>query len=251
MSFEIKDKVALVTGANRGIGRAIVESFLQQGARKVYLAVRKAQSTADLLAIYGNRVVPLEVDIASANSIKSLAQQAADVQLVVNNAGVLEVADPLDAHAEQALQHELEVNVFGLIRIAQAFAPVIERNGGGALVQLNSVASITNFTEFTTYSASKAAAYSITQGLRDKLTEKGIQVLSVHPGPIATDMANKAGMEEIAAPVTLVSEGIVDALRTGQFHLFPDPTAQQIGTAYEAYAQAIIEAEPEPTALAS
>ena len=106
----------------------------------------------------------------------------------------------------------MDVNVNGLIRMAQAFAPVLKNNGGGALIQLNSVASIKNFAPFTTYCASKAAAYSVTQSLKDLLGEQNTQVMSVHPGPIATDMADHAGMGDMAEPPSLVADAIVEAL---------------------------------------
>jgi len=242
MSLSIENKIALVTGANRGIGKAIVQSFLKHGAKKVYLAVRNPESTTELAQQYGDKVVTLQVDVADAESIKALAAQAGDVEIVVNNAGVLEIADPLSDNVEEALTKELNINVYGLIRIAKAFTPIIEANGGGALVQLNSVASIKNFTGFSTYSASKAAAYSLTQGLRDALSPKGIDVLSVHPGPIATDMGDKAGFE-VADPTSSVSEGIVASLKAGDFHLFPDTVAKQFEGAYQGYADAIINAE--------
>ena len=245
ISNEISKKVALVTGANRGIGKTIVETFLAHGAAKVYLAVRNPESTQALAEKYGDRVVTLKVDVKDADSIAALAESAQDVNIVVNNAGVLVPSGPLDNQVEQALNDELTVNVFGLLRMARAFVPVLEKNGGGAFVQLNSVASIKNFTAFTTYSASKSAAYSITQGLRDELSPKGIQVLSVHPGPIATDMANNAGMGEIAEPADLVARGIVDSLARGDFHLFPDTMAKQFEGAYAGFAEAIIDAGPE------
>jgi NAD(P)-dependent dehydrogenase (short-subunit alcohol dehydrogenase family) len=241
MSLSIENKIALVTGANRGIGKAIVESFLEHGAKKVYLAVRNPESTRELAQKYGDKVVTLQVDVADADSIKNLAEHAKDVNVVVNNAGVLEIADPLSSNVEEALTKELNINVFGLIRIAKAFAPILEANSG-ALVQLNSVASIKNFTGFSTYSASKAAAYSLTQGLRDQLAPKSITVLSVHPGPIATDMGKKAGFE-VADPSSSVSEGIVASLKAGDFHLFPDTVAKQFEGAYQGFADAIINAD--------
>lgn len=244
MTFNIKGKIALVTGANRGIGKAIVETFLEQGAKKVYLAVRDTDSVSALVAGYGDRVEAIQADLTQADTISALATKASDVDIVVNNAGLLVPSNPLDAHAEDALRQEFEVNTFGLMRIAQAFAATLEQNKG-ALVQINSVASIKNFTELTTYSASKAASYSITQGLRELFLPKGIAVLSVHPGPIATDMAKQAGMEEMGEPPTVVAEGIVSALKAGEFHLFPDAMARDFGGAYQSYAENIIEPLPE------
>jgi NAD(P)-dependent dehydrogenase (short-subunit alcohol dehydrogenase family) len=241
MSFNVQGKNALVTGANRGIGRAIVEALLAAGASKVYAAVRTPASVAELVAQYGNRVVPLELDLQKPATITTAAQKAADVQLVVNNAGVLRAASPLANDACDALDFEFEVNVKGLIRVAQAFAPVLAANGGGALVQLNSVASLRNFADFATYSASKAASYSITQGLRDKLASQGTLVVSVHPGPIATDMARDAGLGEIAESPTLVAQGLLAALEAGEFHVFPDTMARQFWEGYQGFARAFVE----------
>lgn len=243
MSFDVDGKVALVTGANRGIGKAILGSLLQHGAAKVYAAVRNVDSAAPLVAEHGEKVVPVELDLAKPDTIVAAAKTANDVQLVVSNAGVLRNANPLAEDAVDALQFEIDINVIGLIRIAQAFAPVLKSNGGGAFAQLNSVASIKNFTDFTTYSASKAAAYSITQGLRDVLEGQGTAVLSVHPGPIATDMADNAGLTEVAEPPSLVGDGIVAALKAGDFHLFPDTMAKQVGEAYRSFAENIVEAQ--------
>ncbi len=242
MSFLVKDKVALVTGANRGIGRAIVESLVAHGIKKVYMAVRNPESTTDLAQKFGDKLLAVAVDIGDANSIKSLAAVASDVQLVVNNAGVLKMTNPLSAEFESDFNYELSVNTLGLVRMARAFSPILEANGGGAFVQLNSIASITNFTDLTSYCASKAAAYSITQGLRDMWKEKNIKVLSVHPGPIDTDMARGAGFE--GHPVEQVSEGIVAALARGDFHLFPDETAAEVGVAYKSFADSIVNAQP-------
>ena len=200
MSFDIDGKVALVTGANRGIGKAILESLLQHGASKVYAGVRKLDSAAPLVEQHGDQVVPLHIDLNAPETITAAAQTADDVQLVVNNAGVLRTATPLADDAIDALQFEIDINVIGLIRMAQAFAPVLKSNGGGAFAQLNSVASMKCFADFATYSASKAASYSITQGLREQLDGQGTAVLSVHPGPIATDMADAAGIGDIAEP---------------------------------------------------
>ena len=135
-----------------------------------------------------------------------------------------------------ALQEEMEVNVYGLMRMAQAFAPVLKANGRGALAQLNSIASMKNFADFATYSASKAASYSITQALRNTLQTQGTRVVSIHPGPIATEMANSLGIGEIAEPAELVPHAIIAAIESGDFHAFPDTMARQVGAVYRDFA---------------
>ena len=239
----VKDRVVLVTGANRGIGRSIVEQFFKAGARKIYAAARKPESLSQLSEIYGDQLVPLQIDLHRPETIIEAAKAAGDVAIVVNNAGMLNIANPLATNAVVAMQDEMEVNVYGLMRMAQAFAPILKANGGGVLVQLNSVASIKNFADFATYSASKAAAYSITQGLRDMLKEQGTQVVSVHPGPIATDMANSAGLTELAEPAELVPQSIITAIESGEFHAFPDSMAKQVGSVYRDFAKNIVEAD--------
>ena len=240
MGFDLKNKVVLVTGANRGIGKSIVEEAIARGAAKVYAAVRSLESANSLIEKFGDKVVPLQMDLSDPASIVAAANVATDVHIVINNAGVLKNATALDSHAIEAFQFEMDVNVYGLMRVAQAFAPLLKRNGGGVLVQLNSVASIKTFADFATYSASKAASYAITQGLRDSLREQGTHVVSVHPGPILTDMANAAGLGEIAEPPSLVATAIFDAVADGSFHVWPDTMAKNFGEAYRSYAEAII-----------
>jgi NAD(P)-dependent dehydrogenase (short-subunit alcohol dehydrogenase family) len=242
VSYDIGGKTVLVTGANRGIGKALVETFLQHGAGKVYAAVRAVDSAAPLVEAHGDKVVPVPVDLADAGAISRAAETASDVDVVVNNAGVLTTTGPLDSDAAKSLDFELKVNVFGLLHMAQAFAPVLKNNGGGVFVQLNSVVSFKSFPNFTTYSASKAAAYSLTQALREVLGAQGTTVLSVHPGPIATDMGDAAGLTDIAEPASLVGEAIIRALEDGEFHVFPDSMARQFQAAYDSFAKNVIEA---------
>lgn len=242
-TFDITGKNALVTGANRGIGKAIAETLLANGVAKVYAAVRDLSSAEPLVATYGGRVVPVAFDLGQPELFQAAAERADDVHIVVNNAGVLRIADTLAEDAIEALQFEIDRNVYGLIRTARAFAPVLAKNGGGALVQLNTVASIKAFPDMATYCASKAASYSITQSLRAQLAPQGTAVYSIHPGPIATQMGDDAGFAEIAEPPTRVAEALLEAFETGSFHIFPDTMAKMIGEAYQSYAENIVEAD--------
>ncbi|MEM7682757.1 MAG: SDR family oxidoreductase [Planctomycetota bacterium] len=243
MSLELQGKVALVTGANRGIGKAIVESFLAHGAAKVYAACRNPDSAQPLVDAHGDKVVPVAFDLGKPDTIAASAKTASDVEVVVNNAGVLRTSTALADSALEDLEFELQMNLFGLIHTARAFAPVLKRNGGGAFVQLNSVVSMKCFPEFSTYCASKAAAYSYTQALRAALGEQGTHVVSVHPGPIATDMGDSAGLTEVAEPASLVGDAIVASLKAGDFHCFPDSMAKMVGGAYSGFAQNVVEAD--------
>ena len=241
MSFDISNKITLVTGANRGIGKAIVESFLQHGASKVYAGVRSLDKAETLVAEFGEKVVPIVIDYERPVSIKAAAESAGDVQVVVSNAGILIGADVMATDLIENFEKELTVNVYGLIHMAQAFASVLKRNGGGAFVQLNSIASLSSFPR-ASYPASKAAAYSFTQALRPIFEEQGTAILSVHPGPILTDMAISSGFAEDSDLPSVVSEGIVASLKAGEFHLFPDKMARDYEKAYRQFAEEIIEA---------
>lgn len=242
MSVEVKNSVALVTGANRGIGRAITEGLLEAGAKKVYAAVRTLQSADALVAQFGDRVVPVEFDLTRPDTAAAAAKVATDVDIVVSNAGIIDISDPLADGAIQSLQVQMEGNVYPLISLAQAFGPVLKANGGGAFAQMNSLSSLKTFTAFTTYSASKSAAYSVTQGLRDAWTDQGTQVISILAGPIKTDMADTAGLGEGAPPASTIADALIDALRTGEFLVYPDPMAQSAGEAYAPFADNVIHA---------
>ena len=242
MTYDITGKTVLITGANRGIGKVLLESFLSHGVAKVYAAVRNLDSLAPLVERYGERVVPVHFDLNDPASITAAAQTAQDVEVVINNAGGFLAASPLAEDAISSLEFLMNLNVYGLIRMAQAFSPVLKANGGGVFAQLNSVVSLKTFSNFTTYSASKSAAYAVTQALREVLKEQGTRVLSVHPGPIATDMGDEAGLTEIAESPTLVADGIIEALKAGDFHVFPDSMAKQIGGAYQSFAENVVTA---------
>ncbi|MEM1211032.1 MAG: SDR family oxidoreductase [Planctomycetota bacterium] len=244
--MNIQGSTVLVTGANRGIGKSIVEAFVAAGAAKVYATARNPDSVRPLVEAHGDTIVPLALDLSSPDTITAAAQTATDVTIVVNNGGVLRAGDPLSPAVLDNIDFEFDVNVKGLVRVAQAFAPVLKANGGPdqptALVQLNSVASLKNFAGFTSYSASKAAAYSLTQGLREALAEQHTLVVSVHPGPIQTDMATGAGFpEDMTEPPTIVADSVIDGITNDRFHVFPDKMARDFWGAYEGFAVAVVE----------
>jgi NAD(P)-dependent dehydrogenase (short-subunit alcohol dehydrogenase family) len=142
MGYTIQNKTVLVTGANRGIGKVLVESFIEHGAAKIYAAVRNLDSVTPLVERYGDKVVPIYIDLANPQSIFVAAEAVQDVDVVINNAGILKTSAPLAEDAIAALETEMQINVYGLINMAQAFAPVLKANGGGVFAQLNSVASM-------------------------------------------------------------------------------------------------------------
>jgi NAD(P)-dependent dehydrogenase (short-subunit alcohol dehydrogenase family) len=241
MTLEATNITAFVTGANRGIGRAITEGVLNAGAIKVYAAVRDLSSVDELIDKYGERIVPVEFNLTQKETIYQAVKIANDVNLVVSNAGVVKLATPLDRDAVEALKFQMEGNVYPLINLAQAFGPILKNNGGGAFVQMNSLASIKNFLPFTGYSASKAASYSVTQGLHEAWADQGTHVISVIAGPLKTDMADSAGMGEGAPPPDLVADGVLDALASGDFFVYPDPMAKEVAQLYGPYARDVLQ----------
>jgi NAD(P)-dependent dehydrogenase (short-subunit alcohol dehydrogenase family) len=243
-SESLKGETLLITGANRGIGRVLLEHVLDRGAERVYAAVRRPSAADPLVARHGERVRILPMDLTDSASIQRAAEQANDVTIVINNGGMFLPGSALSPEAPTALNQLMEVNVNGLIAMAQAFAPVLKANGGGVFVQLNSIVSMKTFPDFALYSASKAASYAITQGLSLSLAEQGTRVISLHPGPIATDMGDAAGLTAVAEPPAVVAEALVQALEENGLHVFPDSMARQIGDAYGSFATAVVEAEP-------
>jgi NAD(P)-dependent dehydrogenase (short-subunit alcohol dehydrogenase family) len=229
MSFVTHGTVAFVTGANRGIGRALVEALLARGAAKVYAGARRPESLAALAAASDGRVVPVKLDVTRPYEVQAAAAQATDVTLVVNNAGVVAQFGGAftDAAWLDAGREEYEVNVLGALAVSQAFAPILARNGGGTLANVGSVAGLVAFGVVASYSASKAAVHSLTQATRSLLRAQGTYVAGIYPGPVDTDMAKPFDLAK-ATPADAAA-AILDGLEAGDEEIFPDPLSREAG----------------------
>lgn len=205
------NKTVLVTGANRGIGRALVDEALRRGATRVYAGMRKPLPHPDA------RVVTLALDVTDVAQIEAAAQGVETLDVLVNNAG-LAIYDDLGDRA--ILEQHLAVNLFGTYAVTQAFLPQLSR-ARGALVNVLSVASLAPLPMIPAYSMSKAAAFSLTQSLRVQLASRGVRVHAVLAGPVDTDMSRDLDVPK-AAPAA-VAQAIFDGVAEGADEIFPDP----------------------------
>jgi NAD(P)-dependent dehydrogenase (short-subunit alcohol dehydrogenase family) len=220
----IEGAVALVTGANRGIGRALSEALLIRGARKVYATARDPEA---LRALRNERVVPLRLDVTDVDEIRAAGEAAPDVELVFNNAGVSLARGIEGSTVLDQARREMEVNYFGPLQLLHRLAPTLARNGGGAVVNIGSAAGLTNIPFFPTYSASKAALHSLTQAARLLLGAQGTSVFGVYAGPIDTDMAREVALPKSSARDAAFA--ILDGIEAGEEDIFPDPYAVDFG----------------------
>jgi NAD(P)-dependent dehydrogenase (short-subunit alcohol dehydrogenase family) len=218
---QIAGATALVTGANRGIGKAFVDALLERGAAKVYAAVRDVSTVATTDA----RVRRVRLDVLDLDRIDTVAAELGDVQIVVNNAGIAHPGLPTTASVGDA-RSELEVNYLGLVAMTQAFAPVLARNGGGAFVNLLSVASWVGSPLLSTYAASKAAAWSFSNSARIELKRQGTHVVGVHVGYVDTDLTAGLDVDKVEAPA--VAAAALDALEAGQPEAVVDEVSRQV-----------------------
>lgn len=226
---KIDGTVALVTGANRGIGRALTEALLARGARKVYAAARQLEALGDLS---DPRAVPLRLDVTDPVQIRSAGAAAPDVELVFNNAGVAVPGGIAESVDLESARHQMEVNYFGPLQLLQRLAPSLARNGGGAVVYVGSLAGLTSIPFVPTYSASKAALHSLTQAARMLLGAQGTSVHGVYPGPVDTDMSR--GIDMPKASARDVAHAILDGIEEGTEDIYPDPYAAEFGRMFEA-----------------
>jgi NAD(P)-dependent dehydrogenase (short-subunit alcohol dehydrogenase family) len=220
LSMKIAGAIALVTGANRGLGLAFAKAFAEMGAAKVYAAARNPE------AVTLDGVVPLKLDVTSDQDVAAAVRAARDVNLLVNNAGIARPGGFLADRAVEAAREQFEVNFVGPLRMTRAFAPVLAKNGGGAIINVLSVASWMNGPGLATYGASKSAAWALTNGLRLELAQQGTQVVALHAGFIDTDLSR-----DIDAPKTSPEEIVrttIEALERGDREVLADEITRQV-----------------------
>jgi NAD(P)-dependent dehydrogenase (short-subunit alcohol dehydrogenase family) len=239
--MKIKDSIVLVTGSNRGIGKSYVKTLLNHGAKKIYAGMRDVGAFDKVASEWPERhrgkVEPVVIDVTREDQIQSAVAKAGDINFLINNAGIANFTGLIAADNLESARQEMEVNYFGTLMMSRAFAPILKRNGGGALVNILSVASLGNFPVLGSYSASKAALHSLTQGVRAELAAQGTQVFGVFPGPIETDMAKDFDMEKSSPD--LIAEGTLNAIEKDEEDIFIDPMAVQFRRDYFADPKAL------------
>ncbi|MGW1807933.1 SDR family oxidoreductase [Streptomyces sp. NPDC002078] len=218
--MQLEGSIALVTGANRGIGRALARALIDRGAGKVYAAVRDPASVTD------QDLTPLRLDVTEPDDIVAAAAVAGDVTIVVNNAGVGGFDTKLLTGSLDGARREMETNYFGTWAVSRAFAPVLARNGGGALVNILSAASWASRPDYPGYAASKAAQWSLTGALREGLREQGTLVVGVHASFVETDLSDFTGAPKISAAD--VAEQTMEALANDQVEVLTDERTRQV-----------------------
>jgi NAD(P)-dependent dehydrogenase (short-subunit alcohol dehydrogenase family) len=214
--MNIANKTVLITGANRGIGRALVNDALRRGAKRVYAGTRGAPTITD------ERVTPLTLDVTNVEQIQSAVDKVDTLDVLINNAGIALYDDLSNS---DAIEQSLAVNFFGPLNLTRAFLPLLSRSNG-AIVNNLSLAALAALPVIPAYSISKAAAFNLTQSLRALLTSQGITVHAVVLGPIDTDM--NRGFEIPKASPESAAQGIFDGLEKGEDDIFPDPASLSI-----------------------
>ena len=225
----IADKTVLVTGANRGIGQALVADALRRGARRVYAGTRQPLAHPD------GRVTPLTLDVTNSAQIQAAAEQVDALDLLINNAGIW-LYDDLSDRA--MLEEHLAVNFYGTWGVTQAFLPLLTRSKG-TIVNNVSLMALAALPLTPAYSASKAAAFSLTQSLRALLAGRGVRVHAVLTGPTDTDMT--AGFDIPKASAASVARAIFDGVEAGEEDIFPDPMSQTLADSWRSGAAKVLE----------
>ena len=218
---DITGKTALVTGANRGLGRAFADALLEAGASKVYAGARDPSTVSE------PRFTAIRLDVTSGRDVAATAMACRDVEILINNAGVMLSTSVLSENSENALRREMEVNVFGTMAMAKAFAPVLGRNGGGVIVNMLSVVSWYVYPFNSTYCATKHAALAVTEGLRIGLKAQGTQVVGVYAGFIDTDMGASLATGPKTSPQQ-VAQRTLEGIRNGTDNVLADARAESV-----------------------
>ncbi|WP_405071818.1 SDR family NAD(P)-dependent oxidoreductase [Kribbella sp. NBC_01510] len=235
----IADKTVLVTGANRGIGQALVEDALKRGARRVYAGTRRPLVHSD------ERVTPLTLDVTDATQIQAAVESVASLDVLINNAGIA-LYDDLGDRA--AIEQSLDVNLYGTYGVTQAFLPLLV-GSGGAIVNVLSVMAFAPLPLIPSYSLSKAAAFSLSQSLRGLLAGQGVSVHAVLTGPVDTEMSRDLDVPK-ASP-EYVARAILDGVEKGEDDIFPDPMSESMADSWRSSAAKALERQfaalaPEP-----
>jgi len=227
--MNIANKTVLITGANRGIGRALLDEALRRGAKRVYAGTRSALQHSD------KRVTPLTLDVTSASQIQRAVDEVDTLDVLINNAGVA-IYD--DLSNSDVIEQHLAVNFFGMLNVARAFLPLLKRSKG-AIVNNLSLVALAPLPVIPSYSISKAAALSMTQSLRAFLASQGVKVHAAVLGPIDTDM--NRGFDIPKASTASAAQGIFDGLERGEEEIFPDPASQSIAEGWRTGAAKALE----------
>jgi NAD(P)-dependent dehydrogenase (short-subunit alcohol dehydrogenase family) len=218
--MKIENAVVLVTGATRGIGLAFARELLARGARKVYAGARDPAS----VTLPG--VQALRLDVTRPEDVAAAAAQASDVTIVINNAGIGQAGGFLAADSEDSARRIFETNFFGMLRMSKAFAPILQGNGGGALLNVLSIASWVNGGELAAYSASKSAAWSLTNALRHELAAQKTQVTALHMGYVDTDLTR--GLDAPKSSPDEIVKRALDGLESGADEVLADEITVQV-----------------------
>jgi NAD(P)-dependent dehydrogenase (short-subunit alcohol dehydrogenase family) len=227
--MRIEDKAVLVTGANRGLGRALVDEALRRGAARVYAAARQPLTHPD------DRVIPLILDVTVPAEVRRAAERVESLDVLINNAGV---SVPDDLSDRVALERHLAVNLFGTWAVTDAFLPSLSQSRG-RIVNVVSLGAFAAVPVLPAYSASKAAAFSLTQSLRALLAARGIDVHAAMPGPIDTDMVRDLPIAK--TPPELVARDILDGVENEHEEIFPDPVSQMMAESWRTGAAKALE----------
>ena len=235
--MRIEGSVAVVTGANRGLGRAFVEQLLARGAKRIYAGARDPSKLRDVASSSGGRVVALRIDLGDPASIAAAAKTAKDATLLINNVGALEFGSQVSADLA-GIRRDFETNYFGTLQVTRAFVPALEANKNGAIVNVLAVVSLVSIPGLGGYSASKAAAHSLTLGLRGELSKRGISVHGAYPGPVDTDMTRR--IDRPKARASEVASATLAGVEAGENYIFPEPMSRQV---YEGWCKSHAEVE--------